>query len=230
MLQDFGDRIWIANGPNVSVAGFDYPTRMVVIRLADGSLFVWSPIALSQDLRLAVDALGAVGHVVAPNTLHHKFVGEWQRTYPTAKCYAVPQLRSKRPDIRWDADLDDAPPDAWSSDINQAVVRGNRITTEVVFFHRRSGTAIFADLLQNFEPGWFRGWRAIVAKLDLLTTAQPTVPRKFRIAFSDRKIAKRAIGEILSWPTQSVLAAHATPVRENGHAVIEHAFAWLMRD
>jgi len=43
-----------ANGPVVSTAGFHFPTLMVVIRLDGGDLFIWSPIALTDDLKAAV--------------------------------------------------------------------------------------------------------------------------------------------------------------------------------
>ncbi|MEO8877000.1 MAG: DUF4336 domain-containing protein, partial [Polyangiaceae bacterium] len=36
--------LWIANGPHARISGFPFPTRMVVVRLADGGLWVWSPI------------------------------------------------------------------------------------------------------------------------------------------------------------------------------------------
>ena len=68
-LLQFGPEIWIADGPVVSFYGFPYPTRMSVIRLSDGSLFVCSPVALSDSLRAAIDALGAVRHLVSPNAL-----------------------------------------------------------------------------------------------------------------------------------------------------------------
>ena len=42
MLQSFGDDIWLADGPIAGVAGFDYPTRMAIIRLSGGALFIWS--------------------------------------------------------------------------------------------------------------------------------------------------------------------------------------------
>lgn len=42
MLKEFGHEIWIADGPHVSVAGFRCPTRMAVIRLSDGGVFIWS--------------------------------------------------------------------------------------------------------------------------------------------------------------------------------------------
>lgn len=198
MLQPFGEEIWLADGSIAMVAGFRYPTRMAVIRLADGGLFVWSPIRLSDDLRAAVDALGEVRHLIAPNSMHHLFVAEWLRAYPAARLHATLGLRQKRDDLDFDSDLEDAPAPAWAGEIDQVLVRGNRITTEVVFFHRRSGTTIFTDLIQHFGPTWFTGWRAIVARLDLMTALEPEVPRKFRVAFVDRRAAAwRWTG---SWP------------------------------
>lgn len=229
MLRRFGDEIWTADGPTVSVAGFAYPTRMIVIRLSNGGLFIWSPIALARELQSAIDLLGPVRHIVAPNSLHHRFVGDWQRAYPEARSHAVPQLRAKRADLSWDGDLTDTPAADCSADIDQVVVGGNRITTEVVFFHRRSRTTIFADLIQQFEPGWFTGWRGFVARLDLLTAPRPTVPRKFRVSFHDRGLARDALNRILAWPTEAVLAAHATPVTRNGRDAIADAFGWLLR-
>jgi hypothetical protein len=229
MLQQFGDEIWIAPGPTVSVAGFDYPTRMAVIRLSGGELFIWSPVALSTDLRAAVDRLGSVRHVIAPNTLHHRFINEWRAAYPTARFHASPELRTRRPDLMFDDDLGDTPAPEWSGDVDQVVVRGNRITSEVVFYHRRSRTIIFTDLIQHFGRGWFTGWRAAVARLDLLTAPEPTVPRKFRIAFLDRGIAQAAIQRILNWPAEKVLMAHGAPVERDGRAVVARAFNWLLR-
>lgn len=228
MLQSFDDGIWIAEGPIAVVAGFRYPTRMAVIRLSDGTLFIWSPVALSNELRAAVDGLGPVRHIVAPNSLHHLFIGDWQAAYPGAKLYAPPGLRKRRQDLVFDGDLDDDPAPIWSGEIDQVVVRGNAITAEVVFFHRTSRTAIFTDLIQHFEPGWFTGWRALVARLDLMTAPEPTVPRKFRGAFTNRAAARAALRWILAWPVEKVLMAHAAPVETGGHAFIARSFAWLL--
>jgi hypothetical protein len=63
---------------------------MAVIRLSDGSLFIWSLIHLSDDIRLEVDSLGEVRHLAAPNSLHHLFISDWRRAYANAKLYAPP--------------------------------------------------------------------------------------------------------------------------------------------
>ncbi len=227
MLRPFGEEIWIADGAATEVAGFRYPTRMAVIRLPDGGLFVWSPIQLSEALSAQVDALGAVRYLIAPNALHHLFLDAWKRAYPDASLYAAPGLRERRPDLAFDADLEDRPPSAWAEAIDQVVMRGNLITTEVVFFHRLSGAALFTDLIQHFGPGWFTGWRGIVARLDLLVAPEPSVPRKFRTAFVGRRAARAALAHIQAWPVDKVLMAHGTPVEKEGKAFIRRAFRWL---
>ena len=228
MLKQFGREIWIADGPNVvAMLGFHYPTRMAVIRLPGGNLFVWSPVALTDRLRAEVDALGDVCYLVAPNSLHHLFIGDWKQAYPNARMCAAPGLREKRKDIAFDTDLNDVPISDWSGEIDQVLVAGNAITSEAVFFHRASATAIFTDLLQQLPINWFSGWRALVARWDLMLGPEPTVPRKFRMAFRDRSAARSSIQRILEWPTEKVLMAHGTPVTENGQAFIRRVFKWL---
>lgn len=227
MLQQFGYDIWTADGPCVSTGGFQYPTRMAVIRLSDSSLFIWSPIALSDSLRAEVDSLGGVRHIVAPNSLHHLFLEDWRRAYPSAKLYAPPGLRAKRKDIDFDADLGNAPVAEWADDIDQVLMRGNLITTEVAFFHRRSDTVLFTDLVQQFPANWFSGWRASVARLDLMMGREPAVPRKFRMTFINRPAARASLEHALSWPVEKVLIAHGEPITRDGRAFIARAFRWL---
>ena len=226
MLKNFGEEIWIADGATVAVAGFSYPTRMAVIRLP-GGLFIWSPTKLTNSLQAEVNALGSVQHILAPNSLHHLFITEWASAYPAAKVYAPPGLRWKRKDIAFTADLGDEPNAAWANDIEQVAMRGNLITTEVVFFHKKSGTVLFTDLLQQLPPDLLTGWRATVAQLDLMVGNEPQVPRKFRFAFTNRRKARAALSRILSWPTQKVLMAHGTPVEEDGQAFLRRAFGWM---
>jgi hypothetical protein len=227
MLKQFGHELWIADGAQVAIAGFHYPTRMAVMKLSGGDLFIWSPIKLTEALRVEVDALGQVRHIVAPNSLHHLFLPEWKRVYPAAKVYAAPGLREKRNDIVFDADLGNAPSPDWAGQIDQVPVQGNLITTEVVFFHVKSGTVLFTDLIQQFPAGSFSGWRAVVAKLDLMVSPEPSVPRKFRIAFINRRAARASLEGIFAWPVEKVLMAHGTPVEADARAFLCRAFGWL---
>ncbi len=229
MLREFGREIWTAEGSEVvAMLGFRYPTRMAVVRLPGGNLFVWSPVALTDAIRAEVDALGKVGYLVAPNALHHLFVADWKQAYPGARLYAAPGLREKRKDLSIENELDGTSVPEWSGQIEYVVVRGNAITSEAVFFHIESGTVIFTDLIQQLPSRWFSGWRAIVAKWDLMLGAEPSVPRKFRLAFTDRRTARASIARILAWPAEKVLMAHGTPVTRDGQAFLRRAFRWLI--
>jgi len=123
-LREFGPDIWIAEGPVVSFLGFAYSTRAAVIRLSNGGLFVWSPIALTDALERDVDAIGPVRCLVSPNRLHHLFLEQWKFAYPEARLYASPGLRRKRRDLSFDGELGDAPEPEWATDIDQVPVRG----------------------------------------------------------------------------------------------------------
>ncbi|MGQ3016259.1 DUF4336 domain-containing protein [Phenylobacterium sp.] len=228
MLQLLDDNIWTAAGPQVAVLGFGYPTRMAAIRLKDGDLFIWSPTQLNPELRAAVDALGPVRHLVSPTAMHNLFLAEWQAAYPQARLYAPPGLRQRRPDLAFDADLEDgAMGHPWADEIDQVQFAGNKIAVEVVVFHKASRTVLFADLLQQLDPASLKGWRKLIARLDLMTGPEPQTPRKFRLAFTDRQAARAALARITAWPARRVLMAHAPPVLEDGQTFLTRAFAWL---
>ncbi|MGD0640063.1 MAG: DUF4336 domain-containing protein [Roseiarcus sp.] len=229
LLVEFGPEIWIAEGPVVPFwGGFPYPTRMAAIRLSDGGLFVWSPVALSAALKTEVDALGPVRFLVSPNLLHHLFLGEWKSAYPQARLFASPGLRRRRKDLAFDADLRDAPNPAWAVDVDQVLVRGSLAMTEVVFFHRASGAAIFADLIENLPRDWFKSWRGLLARLDGIVAPHPGAPREWRLSFVDRRAARAALARICAWPIQRVLIAHGEPAAADGAAFVRKAFAWLL--
>ena len=223
----FGPDIWIADGPVTSFYGFPYPTRMAVIRLSDGDLFIWSPVTLSDALRAPVNALGPVRHLVSPNALHHLFLGEWKSAYPAASLYASPGLRKKRQDLIFDAELSDTPEPDWAGDIAQVIVRGSFALTEVVFFHHRSRTVLFADLIQNFPRDWFKGWRGFLARHGGIVQPNPGAPGDWRASFLNRRAARLSLDKVLSWPIARVVIAHGDLPKGDGAAFVRRAFRWL---
>lgn len=229
-LMEFGSDIWVCQGPTVPfLAGFSYPTRMVVIRLADGGLFIWSPVALTPELGAEIDRLGPVRHLVSPNKIHHLFMGEWESAWPEASLHASPGLERKRRDLDFDATLGNVPDPAWAGVVDQVCVSGSVIMSEIVFFHHESRTVIFADLIENFPRDWFTGWRGWLARLDGIVAPSPGAPREWRWSFLRRREARAALARILDWPIENVIMAHGTLVRGDGKSFVETAFHWLGR-
>jgi len=229
LLTSVDRDIWIADGPCVSFLGFPYPTRMTLVRLSDGSLWVCSPIQLDDPLRVAVNELGAVRHLVAPNKLHHLHLGDWRDAWPDAKLYASPGLARRRQDLSFDAELGDEPHPAWAADIDQVIFRGSFAMQEVVFFHRSSHTAIFTDLVQRFDPVTLHGWRRVVMRCNGLVGPQGSTPREWRLSFWNRQAARRALAKVRAWNPQRAVIAHGEWIPENARSVLDRSLAWIGR-
>ena len=61
--------------------GLEVGARMTIVRLSGSKLLLHSPIEETPELVREVRALGTVAHIIAPNRLHHLFVGEWQEIF-----------------------------------------------------------------------------------------------------------------------------------------------------
>lgn len=104
--------LWTADAPH-RFFGLRLGARMTVLRLPDGTFLIHSPVAMTGALRDAVDALGAVAHVVSPNLYHHVYAGAWKAAYPHAKLHGPARLARKRRDLRFDAELSARADPAW---------------------------------------------------------------------------------------------------------------------
>jgi hypothetical protein len=226
-LTEIDRDIWIAEGPSVSFLGFPYPTRMTVVRLQDGSLWLCSPIELTAALSGEIEALGPVHHLVSPNKLHHLFLGQWAQAWPKARLWASPGLARRRRDLHFDGELGDSPDPAWAKDIDQVIFHGSFGMEEVVFFHRTSRSAIITDLVQKFDPASLRGWQRLLMRLDGLVGPDGSTPREWRLTFWNRRAAREALRKALAWDPRRLIIAHGEWVRENGRDVLARSLAWI---
>ena len=95
MLRPVSEDLFVLDVP-FRIGGMELGGRMTVIRLPDGGLWLHSPVKLDAAARSAVEALGPVRFLVAPNTMHHLALGDWAAAYPSAKVLAPAGLRQKR--------------------------------------------------------------------------------------------------------------------------------------
>src|SRR5688500_5040802 len=122
-MKPLADGVWQIEGPSLNmVAGVMIPSRSTVLRLANDSLLVYSPIA-------AMEIAGDVAHIVAPNRLHHMFVDEARTRWPVATYHERT-----------------CPADAAIESVH---VDGVPKIDETVVFHRPSGTLVCADFVFN---------------------------------------------------------------------------------
>jgi hypothetical protein len=185
-------------------------------------------------LRAELDALGPVAHLVSPNKLHHLFLDEWARAYPSARMWGLPDLIAKRGDLDFSASLTDSAPENWAAHIDQVVMRGSVVMHEIVFFHRASRTAIFGDLIENFEAsfidthwtGWF-GLKRRVARVIGIMAPDGRAPLDFRATFLRRRAARESLARVLAWTPERVIMAHGAWIDRDGLEFLRRSFRWL---
>jgi hypothetical protein len=230
-LRQHATRLWTAEGqadagiPKL-LKKYDFSTRMTVIALADGGLFLHSPVRLSDGLRAELDEIGPVRAIVAPNKTHHLFVGEYVAAYPEARLYGALGLPNKRKDLVFFGLLGDEPRPEWTGEIEQRMVRGAPMLNEVVFFHPATRTLIVTDLVFNVPEGGVWGV-PIVCRL--MGASGNFGPHRFiRWAIRDKAAARASLGFVMRWDFDRVIVAHGDILETGGKKMFRDAFGFIL--
>lgn len=209
-----------------------FTTRMTVVRLGDGGLFLHSPITFETTLADQLKAMGTVRHLISPNQFHYAHIGEWSRAFPDAVVWGSPRVRerarSRGIEVRFDRDLDVEPPEEWRAEIDQTVVPGG-IFGEFVFFHKKSMTLIVADTIINLELDRIRQpWR-FAAKLTGMYHPRGQIFFGMRLPLLFQKQKTRAaVQRILAWQPERIILSHGRCFESNATAKLQGLFGWAL--
>lgn len=226
MIHPLADQLWHVPH-DFKVNGLPLTTRMTIVRLADGGLWLHSPVPLSPMLAQALRHLGPVRHIVAPSKTHHLFLSEAIKAFPDACVYGAPGLAEKRPDVAAMRSLPPSLEAPWAADLEWTLFEGIPYGNETVWFHRPTRTLIVTDLLQ-----WWPGTLAWSAQVYARATGVRdglAVPRTVRWLVRDLEAVRRSVQRVLAWPFERVVVAHhaviETDDRTDAHACVRRAFA-----
>jgi hypothetical protein len=229
----FADEVWIVDGPEIGMRYFGltlpFPTRMTVVRLQDRKLWVHSPVAWNDDLGAAIDRLGSVHYLIAPNTLHYSYLEPWRRRYPQARSYGPPGFDARAETPAFDEVLGEAPPQAWGDAFAQCLIAGS-LLTEVDFFHRSSRTLIITDLIENFEPWRVRN-RFLRWVMKAFGAADPDgkAPIDMQLSFiAHRRAVRTAALQMIAWAPEQIVLAHGRCYSRDAVAELQRAFRWVL--
>lgn len=228
--KPIAEGVWVVDSGPINAMGLQLPVRMTIFRLPGGDLLLHSPTPFSGEVARAVEALGRVRHLVAPNIAHWTFLADWQRAYPDATTWAAPGLRDRAQvrasAVRFDAELSETAPAEWADTLDQGIVTGAAGFNEVWFFHRPTRTLVLVDLIENLEPGKLPPVARLVMQAAAATRG--TTARYLRVPLwlggADAKAAVRAM---VALEPERVIFAHGRPFDSNGAAELKRAFKWL---
>lgn len=228
-MRQLHERLWAHEH---RVLGIDDGLRMTITKLADGGLWVHSPTPLTAATRRAVDALGPVRHVIAPNNHHHRWLRAWHEAYPTAQLHVSEGIPGKKSWLREHTLLTSTREDSWHGELRNQIIYGAPYFSETAFLHVPSASLIVTDFVQNHSAAQtqtlgLRVTRALFGALGFrgVCTAPPlALPwvRKDPAQFS------ASIERILGWDFDRIVVCHGAIVETGGREILRKLCArWL---
>ena len=205
MLEKKATGLWCAqhkfrkNGVGVS-------SRMTVVELPDGKLWIHSPIPPNKTIRAQLDAIGCVHTVIVPNRSHQLFLGDFLTHYPDVTIYGPADVFISRAGHAGYNTLDADASENWSPTLKFWVFDGIPKIEESIWFHTISSTLIITDLCQNWS-GELPLSAYIYAKLNGVSGTL-SVPRIVRYMVSDKSAAAASVDQILKLPISRIVLGH----------------------
>lgn len=225
--------------------------RGTAVRLASGSAAVFSPVALTNNVKREMESVGPTKYIVALDQEHHIFLEEWHKAFPDAKVVApetLPGYRDKQgyfkiPSANWhlfkasEADAGTLSVDAdFDKEFDMEYVHGHG-NKEIVFNHKKSGTLIEADLLFNLPAHEQMSKTGISPTSGVLTklfawlnstTGEAKAQRRliwYGIA-QDKPAYNRAVNNIASWKFDRIIPCHGDVIETGGKGIFEKIMKW----
>ena len=236
-LKPVAPDLWIVDSGPLS-GPLPLPVRMTVVKLSDGSVWLHAPTRFDAALARAIEGIGPIRHLVAPNIAHWMFLAAWQRRFPDATTWAAPELRQRGQvrrkieagELRLDRDLDEQSPEDWAGDIRQTVVPGGLGFREIAFFHTASRSLILTDLVLNLEPQKLPWHLRLPMRLAGATAPDGRAPLYLRVAVRlGGREASRAAGARVALAPQRVLFAHGAWFERDATPALRRSLRWLLR-
>jgi hypothetical protein len=228
-LQIFAKNVWIVNGPTVCDMGVMFTTRMTVVKLSNGSVWVDSPVSVPFDTLKHITELGPVRYLVAATPRHVWRLEAWHMLFPEAQLW-VPRstpLTLKKGRLPLTGILGDEPYHDWADDFDQLAFKGSSLIEEVLFFHKASHTVILNDLIQVHPLVRGKSLRNTFFKLAGVASPQGGVALDIQLSFTNRNLARQSLEKLLSWDFDKLIIAHGTCIEKDAKPFVEQAFYWL---
>ena len=221
----YPDLIWLKDYP-VHYAGVDFSSRMTVVRLSNGNLFIHSPCEIDADVKSKIDQLGKVDFIVAPGSYHYFYIESAQQAFPEAETFICPGIERKKPEIDFDWLLGNRPDKRWAHDFEQVLIRGNKFIWEVAFYHKITHTLILVDLIENItdttaDVSWIlKLWWKLVFRM----WNRPKPAPEYQLGWNDKKAAAKSLQRILNWDFERIIIAHGDLIEANAKEIALQAW------
>jgi len=199
------------------IAGLEVGTRMTVLQLGN-DLLVHSPVDIAPE---TLKELGEPRWVLAPNKLHHLFVGPWIDA--GLEGWAAHGLPKKRPDVHFTGVVETGT-HPFGPDVEVLALRCFSFANEVVLFHKPSKTLVVTDLVFNFPKTapWLT--RAVLWCACGYPGCQASLLERVGMK---RDVAREEMKTLLGFGFERIVMSHGDVVETDALEAFANAYRWL---
>lgn len=220
-LCEFAKDIWTVDGPPARAFGFTFTTRMTIVRLGSGALWVSSPVVVPLPVLTRIAELGSIEYLVTATPMHMWRLETWHALFPNAALWAARKTLMTSP-ARVPLTGVLGRTQQWPDDLDQLAFKGSPLIEETLFLHRESRTLIVDDLIQIHS-------RNVLSRFAGVAAPGGGVSLDIRMSFVNRKQARASLEELLAWDFDRVIVAHGDCVTGGAKQFVERAFQWLLK-
>lgn len=230
IIRQIHEGVWVIERGYIFLGTIDVGGRTTLIRLPSGGLFVHAPLALTGDLKRAIDQIGEVSVVVAPNTEHVDFVAQWKIFYPSATYLGPPDSLGRLPQIPFtrelsgDGTLDES---MKAAPISQFFIACAPFFRETLFIHRPSRSLLCTDFFWAYPTG-----REVPRPTLAWSWAMNRVYKPIYdvILINNQKEFCEILNAVLVSDFDEIIPCHGDIVTTNGKEVLRNFFGDKLRD
>ena len=226
--------------------------RGTLIQLSSGNLAIFSPVALTDDVRATVASKGSgtVRYIIAPDIEHHIFISTWAKAFPDAEIVGVEGLPEKREGDEATRglkfhhvftksnkrDLKVGP--EFDADFEVEFVDAHQ-NKELALLHKPSRSLIQADLVFNlpateqFSRSGVSATSGLLTKLfgGVMHLRGDAVWQKralwYGVASKDRKGFAESVARIGKWDFDRIVPCHGDVIETGGKDKFVGLMSWF---
>jgi len=150
VIREVTKGVWTFSRPFTRF-GVPLGGRSTAIQLKAGGVWILASTPLDAETKTTLNNLGPVKYIACADALHHMFLGDYKKEYPTATLIAPEEAMARHgdKDLAFEAWGRDSPKThGFEDEIDYCYFTGFK-NKDVAFLHKPSKTLLEADLLFN---------------------------------------------------------------------------------
>ncbi|PYH98487.1 hypothetical protein BO71DRAFT_395266 [Aspergillus ellipticus CBS 707.79] len=229
--------------------------RGTIVKMATGSVAVFSPVNLTPEVHDTINSLGGdLKYIAALDMEHHLHLKSWKEAFPDAAIIAPEGLWEKRQSnpqtkdagpfehvFRKDAQGPQSISEEFDAEFETEYVHGHP-SRELVFYHRPSRTLIEADLLFNlpareqYSKSKESATSGLLTKIvsPLMSANSPATWQKrfvwYVLSSGDRAAFTESVRRIDGWDFNRLIPCHGDVVESGAKGVFRSVMEWFLAD